>query len=40
MTQWLIFSTKLAENLSLEIATLGDASVGADLINKFAHFGG
>jgi hypothetical protein len=40
MAQWPIFSTKLAENFCLEFATLGDASVGADLINKFAHFGG
>jgi hypothetical protein len=40
MPQWPIFPTKLAENFCLEFATLGDASVRADLINKFAHFGG
>ena len=40
MAQWPIFSTKLAENFCLEFATLGDATAGADLINKFAHFGG
>jgi hypothetical protein len=40
MAQWPMFSTKLAENFCLELATLGDATMGADLINKLAHFGG
>jgi hypothetical protein len=30
MAQWPIFSTKLAEKVCLEFATLGDATLGAE----------